>query len=226
MIEFCDVHLQYHYDEFELLKGATFTLPDGISTLLCDTQSGKTSVCRLILKDVEPTCGQIYVDGKELSGISSANLEILYLPSNPVFFERRSILYNIEYPLKVRKVNKNERQGIAAELAEKMGLTDLNRKVKSLSENERKRVALARGLTVPRKTVLWDDFFQGMESECVERVLELFNGNQVIVTSETRLARCYTVVLDGGITAYQGSVEGAVQVVSQLQWLNDEIRSE
>ena len=227
MITFNDVTLRYHYDDFDLLKGANFTLIDGVNTVLADVQSGKSSVCKLLLKDVKATSGQILVDGQDISSITNANLDILYLPTNPAFFENRSVLYNIEYPLSVRKYPKAERQERAKQVAIELGIERLDVKLKTLTAHERKLVALARGLTVKRKTVLLDDFFTEQDgAEQIFKVLQYFDGATcVILTSDARLATGNVVVLDGGVTVYQGDAEGARQTVSNLGWLNDSLRS-
>ncbi len=220
MIEFSNVHLRYPYEQFELFKGATFTLCDGPNTVLCDTQSGKTSLCRLLIKDVAPTCGSITVDGQDIASISHAHLDILYLSAQPVFFEGRSILYNVAYPLKVRKVPKRQRLQMAAEQCQRLCLADMGRKTGKLSPDVRKQTALARGLTVPRKTVLWDDFCR--DKQFLAQCMQLFGDvTHVIVTSDPRLAVGNTVVLDGGVAVFQGDADEAVQVVSQLHWLSN-----
>ena len=225
MIEFKDVHLKYHYDEFEVLKGASFCLTDGLNTILCDVQSGKTSLCKLLVKQAEPTSGQILLDGQSLSGIAHANLDILYLPSKPVFFERKSILYNIEYPLKLRKFPKQVRRGEAMALAERFGFENVGCKAGKLSSEQRKKLALARGMTVARRIVVWDDFFD--DAAKVDEALALFEGaTHVIVTSNASQARGNTVVLDGGVTVFCGDAAGAVKAVNGLQWLCNSLRSE
>ena len=67
MIEFCNVTFKHQYDDFALLENASFNLPNGISTVLCDVQSGKTSICRLILGLLTPQSGKISVDGEDVS---------------------------------------------------------------------------------------------------------------------------------------------------------------
>ena len=217
MIEFRDVHLGYPYEQYQLLKGASFTLTDGLNTVIADSQSGKTSVCRLILKDILPTSGDIFVDGKRLDGITNANLDILYLPSHPVFFERRSILYNVEYPLRLRKFPKNVRRGLVSELCERLEVADTARTLRKLPLSERKRVALARGLTVPRRAAIWDDFFDDVDD--LRRAVTLFKcAMHIFVTSNADLAVGNTVVLDGGVTVYQGDADGARRIVEELDW--------
>ncbi len=224
MIEFREVRLRYPYDEYELFKGLSFTLDEGVNTLLIDTQSGKTSLCRLLVKDITATDGGIYVDGRELGGITNADLDILYLPGKPALFDRKSILYNIEYPLKVRKVPRRERREIALRCAEMTGV-DVTAKTKDLDPSLRKRVALARGLTVPRKWVLWDDYFDSDEE--IERTMTLFGeASHILVTSDSRQARGNTVLLDGGVSVYQGDAEGAREAAERLEWLTDRLRSE
>lgn len=220
MIVFDNVSLKYHYDEYPLLTNLSFTLKQGVNTVLCDTQSGKTSFCKLLVKDVKPTSGQIFVDGAPISSITNAHLGILYLPSNPTFFANRSVQYNIAYPLKVRKIAKTERQNRVAEVAAKLGISCLKLKAKKLNQAQKSSVALARGLTVERKVVLFDDYFDNNID--VDSVLQLFDGvTCVIITSDVNFARGNVVVLDGGMVVYQGDVDGAKQAVSTLDWLSN-----
>ena len=223
MIEFCGVTLKYHYEEFALLKGVDFTLKRGVNTILADSQSGKSSICKLLMKEEKPTDGEILVDGVKIDGITNADLGILYLPSAPVFFGNRSVIYNIKYPLKVRKIAKNERRQRAVAVAEALGIDFLDEKAKKLTAEQKKLVALARGLTVERKIALFDDFFVfdgDATLEKVNGVLKLFEAATcVILTSDARLIQGNTVVLDGGMTVFAGEAEQAREVAGGLGWL-------
>lgn len=225
LIVFENVKLKYHYEQSELLKGVSFVLDQDTNTILCDTQSGKTSICRLLCKDITAS-GNIFIDEKPLESITLQDLGILYLPSNPAFFEGKSVLYNASYPLKVRKYEKSKRKQIAADVLQRVGFCDVNRKIKTLTQSERKSLALARGLTAERKIVLFDDFFGEDNISDLDKILSMFpNSQKVIVTSNVNLSRGKTVVLDGGVTAYQGDADGARGQVSQLMWLSDSLRS-
>lgn len=225
MIEFNRVELHYHYDEFAVLKDLTFTLNDGINTILCDTQSGKSSVCKLLTKQFKPTKGQILLDGQDICGITNKALGILYLPARPVFFENRSVKDNTVYPLKVRKVNKAEREKRFKEISKLVDLPPADTKIKKLSAKERSRVAVARGLCVERKIVLLDDFCESKEE--IFTVKNLFgNALTVVLTSKPELACGNTIVLDGGNTVYCGTAEKAAETVNNLSWISDILRSE
>ena len=225
MIEFRNVVLHYHYDEFPLLKGASFTLRDGLNTVLAAVQSGKSSICKLLCKEEAATSGEIFVDGLPITSITNEHLGILYLPSAPAFFENRSVRFNVEYPLKVRKVAKPERRQRAEQIAAALGLDCLDVKVKKLTAQQRKLVALARGLTVERKVGLFDDFFEidgDLEQTLgsVDRVVNLFgNATCVLLSSDSRVAMGNTVVLDGGVTVYEGDAQKAQLLVGELGWV-------
>lgn len=192
---------------------------------MCDVQSGKSSICKLLTREVAPTSGAVILDETDISCIANERLGILYLPGIPTYFENRSVLYNIAYPLKVRKISKQQRTERAAEIAGKLGIKDLKVKIRKLNLAERKRVALARGLTVERQVVLFDDFFDDCED--VDDVLDMFSAKiKVIFTSDTRLTRGHCVVLDGGYTEYVGDVDGACRRIAQLEWLYDKIQTD
>ena len=220
MIVFDNVTLRYHYDDFDVLKGASFSIVDGVNTILADAQSGKSSICKLLLKDIAPSSGKIVIDGNDISGITNNNLDILYLPRNPVFFEGRSVQYNMAYPLKIRKVARPERQARVKELAAQFGLP-LEVKVSKLNRQQKLSLALARGLTVQRKYALFDSFFDDTDTvniEHINSILQRFDTS-VVLTSNVSIAQGHTIVLDGGVTAFQGDSEQAKQCATNLYWL-------
>lgn len=225
MIEFRNVALHYHYEDYSVLKNLNFSLINGVNTILCDSQSGKSSICKLLTKQFKPTNGQIFIDECDIASITNERLGILYIPSNPAFFENRSVKYNVIYPLKVRKFNKTEMLKRFSEVISEVGLADnLNCKLKNLALDERKKVALARGLTVKRQIVLLDDFCDSADR--IDEAVRLFDSAiTVILTSDVSLIRGNVVVLDGGVSVYQGDVDGAIEVRKNLSWIVDVLRS-
>ncbi len=210
MIVFDKVTYRYHYEQFELFKQLSFTLVDGVNTILCGEQGGKSSICKLLCNEIAPQSGNITIGGIQCN--AQANNGVLWLPKNPTFFEGRGVLFNIAYPLKVRKVAKLQRDVIAKQLAEQFNLT-ADIKAKKLSAEQRRNLALARGLAVERQVVLFDDFFQTKQQQA--EILQLFpEAIKVILTSNASLATGHTVVIDCGECIYQGDAEGA-QVACQ-----------
>ena len=120
MIVFDKVTYKYHYEQFELFKQLSFTLKDGVNTILCGEQGGKSSICKLLCNQIAPQSGNITICGIQCN--AQVDNGVLWLPQNPAFFEGRGVLFNIAYPLKVRKVAKLQRDIIAKQLAEQFGL--------------------------------------------------------------------------------------------------------
>lgn len=221
MIEFNNVVLRYPYDDFDVLKGVSFSLTDGVNTVVCDVQSGKTSLCSLLCGEEKPTSGSIFLDGKDICGITNRDRGILYLSENPPLFGNKSVIFNVEYPLAVRKTEKTQKRAIAEQVLAKVGLSELaNVKAKALSDIQKRQTALARGLTVKRNVVLFDGLFDDGILD-VERTLSLFDAPiKVIFTARQDILLGNVIVLDGGKCVYCGDSQGAKSVIDGANyWL-------
>lgn len=217
-IGFCDVSFRYHYDDFAIFDGLTFALSAPMSSVWCDVQSGKGTLCKLLTGELKPNKGKILFDEIPSESITPDERGILYLTKDGVFFEHKSVLDNVAYPLAVRKVDKKSRLATAAEMLDKMGIIGLaNVKLCKLNVAERRLVALARGLTVPRKIVLFDDFFEyGKHDEPtfdtydISAVSALWqDATKVVLTADKRLLTGESVVLDGGKCVFCGNAQDA-----------------
>ncbi len=227
MIEFQNVSFKYHYEQYALFENLSFTLNDGTNTVLCDVMSGKSTLCKMILGLVKPDSGKIVVDGKDIGSNKKFDaVDALLLPSKPAFFQNRTVGYNLQYPLKVRKQKIDVEK--LHQLACKFGLLEFwNKKVGTLSPVLQKKLAIVRGLTVPRKIVLFDGFFDDTMDDCLsmEEVLCLFDCKmQVVFTTNPSQAVGSTVVLDGKTCVFQGEAEEAQNVVKNLQWLSEKLK--
>ena len=127
-------------------------------TLLGPSGSGKTTVLRMIAGFERPDAGTI-----ELAGVDVTNAPPYARDVNTVFqdyalFPHMSVLENIEYGLRVKKVPKAERRARAMEALEGVRLADLGDRAPSqLSGGQRQRVALARALVNRPKVLLLDE---------------------------------------------------------------------
>lgn len=206
MIVFDKVTYKYHYDDFAIFKQLSFTLDGEVNTILCGEQGGKSSICKLLCNQIAPQSGTVTICGIQCN--AAVDNGVLWLPKEPAFFNNRSVLFNIAYPLKVRKVTKLQRDIIAKQLAEQFGLP-VDAKVNKLTEDQKRQLAVARGLTVDRKVVLFDDFTQ--DKQQLQQIFELFpDAIKVVLTSNASLAMGHTVVLDCGECIFEGDADKAV----------------
>lgn len=228
MIEFQNVGFKYHYEQYPLFQNVSFTLVDGLNVVLCDVMSGKTTMCKMLLGLLPPDSGKILVDGVDIYANKRHPLlaDALNLPVKPAFFQNKTVLFNLQYPLKVRNQKNDE---LVRSLAKQFGLQAvLNNKVRSLSSQQQKQLALARGLTIPRKIVLFDGFFDENASAdelSLSSVTKLFQSQvQVVFTANAQLATGNVIVIDEKNCVYQGDAAGAQKTVANLQWLSDSLK--
>ena len=92
MIRFESVTKHYLYDAYPVLDGLSFSLPEEpFSTLLMSSQSGKTTVAKLITGVEKPTSGKIFLRGRNIAEIKPKERNIAYFPKKPLFFARGTL---------------------------------------------------------------------------------------------------------------------------------------
>lgn len=132
--------------------------------------SGKSTLIRLINRIIEPTSGDIYIDGQDIAKLDKDELrEVRRHKMSMVFqnfglFPHRTILENTEYGLEVRGVEKEERQKRAEKALENSGLlTFKDQYPDQLSGGMQQRVGLARALANDPEILLMDEAFSALD---------------------------------------------------------------
>ncbi|MBO0432322.1 glycine betaine/L-proline ABC transporter ATP-binding protein [Enterococcus sp. DIV0660C] len=186
--------MQQHQPKTEILKktGATvgvydvnFDVKEGeIFVIMGLSGSGKSTLIRLLNRLIEPTSGNIYIDGEDVSQLNKEELrEVRRHKINMVFqnfglFPQRTILENTEYGLEVRGVPKEERQKKAEQALENSGLLSFKDQYPNqLSGGMQQRVGLARALANDPEILLMDEAFSALDPlirrEMQDELLEL-----------------------------------------------------
>jgi glycine betaine/proline transport system ATP-binding protein len=152
------------YDaSFEVNEGEIFVIM-GLSG------SGKSTMIRLLNRLIDPTSGEIYIDGEDIAKMDKEALrEVRRHKINMVFqnfglFPHRTILENTEYGLEVRGVPKEERQAKAEQALDNSGLlTFKDQYPNQLSGGMQQRVGLARALANDPEILLMDEAFSALD---------------------------------------------------------------
>ncbi len=127
---------------------------------------GKSTTLRLIAGLEEVSSGQIEIDGRNVNNTDPANRNVSMVFQSYALFPHLNVAENIIFGLKVRKVEKNERNSRLVKVAEIVGLEDLlKRKPSELSGGQRQRVALARAIISDNPICLMDEPLSNLDAK-------------------------------------------------------------
>jgi glycine betaine/proline transport system ATP-binding protein len=148
---------------FEVWAGEVFVVM-GLSG------SGKSTLVRTLIRLIEPTAGDIEIDGKDVTALNRAELLQLRRHTSAMVFQHfgllahRRVIDNVAFGLEVQGVPKQARLARAAEVLELVGLEDTaNQFPDQLSGGMQQRVGLARAFAVDPKVMLYDEPFSALD---------------------------------------------------------------
>ena len=141
------------------VDGVDLEIGDGeFFAMLGPSGSGKTTVLRMIAGFEEPTSGRIHLGGRDVTGIPPFARDVNTVFQDYALFPHMTVLQNVEYGLRVKKVPRPERRRRAEEALASVRLTGYgDRRPTQLSGGQRQRVALARALVNRPKVLLLDE---------------------------------------------------------------------
>ncbi len=148
---------------FEIKTGETFVVM-GLSG------SGKSTLVRCISRLIEPTAGEVIIDGEDIMHYNDAQLtELRRYRMSMVFqhfglFPHRKVIDNISFGLEIRGMNKKDRKARAMEVLDKVGLQGwADHYPRELSGGMQQRVGLARAMAVDPEILIFDEPFSALD---------------------------------------------------------------
>ncbi|HEV8045595.1 MAG TPA: amino acid ABC transporter ATP-binding protein [Rubrobacter sp.] len=212
MIEFREVNK--FFGDFQVLEDIDFSVDEGeVVVVIGPSGSGKSTLLRCINGLEEISSGELVVDGMHV-GADKTNLNTLRTEIGMVFqqfnlYPHMTVADNIKLaPVKVKGISKSEANERCERLLERVGIPEQADKYpESLSGGQQQRVAIARGLAMEPKIMLFDEPTSALDPEMINEVLEamadLARGGMtmVVVTHEMGFARRVAgrvVFMDGG----------------------------
>ena len=144
-------------------------------TLLGPSGSGKTTVLRMIAGFETPDSGSIALNGVDITYLPPYERDVNTVFQDYALFPHMDVISNIEYGLRVKGVEKNERREKALRALDQVRLSGYeNRKPNQLSGGQRQRVALARALVNRPSVLLLDEPLGALDLKLREQMqLEL-----------------------------------------------------
>ena len=127
---------------------------------------GKSTTLRMIAGLEDITRGDLYIDGVRMNDIEPKDRDIAMVFQNYALYPHMTVRQNLEFPLELRKVPKEQMDKQVDEAAEILGITEyLNRKPKALSGGQRQRVAIGRAIVREPRVLLMDEPLSNLDAK-------------------------------------------------------------
>ncbi|MGY6704115.1 ABC transporter ATP-binding protein [Roseinatronobacter sp.] len=158
------------FGTFQAVERTSLTIPEGaFVTLLGPSGCGKTTTLRMIAGLLDPTEGEIIINGKRVNDvpIHKRNLGLVF--QNYALFPHKTVAENVAFGLRYRNVAKSE---IARRVNDALELVQLphlgNRYPKALSGGQQQRIALARAIVIEPDVLLLDEPLSALDANLRE----------------------------------------------------------
>lgn len=163
-----------NYGSNTVLHGINLELKPGeLVCLLGPSGCGKTTALRVLAGLEEVTSGEVFIDGRDVSGVPVNRRDIGMVFQAYSLFPHLSVAKNVEFGLSMRKVPHIERLRRVAEALESVGLADYgDRYAHQLSGGQQQRVALARALVTRPRALLLDEPLSALDAKVRIRLRE------------------------------------------------------
>jgi putative ABC transport system ATP-binding protein len=215
-------------ERIEILRGISFQIMTGeFVSIMGPSGSGKSTLLGIIAGLDNPTSGQVFIDGIDITTMSEGKLASVRNNKIGMVFQAFNLIptltaqENVEVPLYVGK-HKGSPSERSKELLALVGLSHrLNHRPNQLSGGEQQRVAIARALATDPAFVLADEPTGNLDASNSENVLKLIaflraeTGKTFIIASHDQNVAAHADriihLLDGKIASIENAVGSARQ---------------
>ena len=208
------------FGTFAAVDAVDLSVPHGTFVcLLGPSGCGKTTLLRMVAGLEEPTVGKILLDDADITEVPTHKRNLGMVFQSLALFPHLTVGENIAYPLRIRRVGREEQRKRTEELLKLIHLPGFaDRPVSKLSGGQRQRVAIARALALSPRLFLLDEPLSALDAKLREAMqVELRQLQQklgittIVVTHDQReamtMADLVVVMGDGKIRQAAPPVE-------------------
>lgn len=197
MIDFKNVSKKYS-NNVVAINDASFHIEDGEFVFLTGASgAGKSTIIKLILKEIDPDRGEIYLNGKDISRVSKRMVPKIRSDIGVVFqdfrlLKNRNIYENIEFVLDIWGMSRSDKKKRIREVLELVNLYDRRKDYPNqLSGGEQQRVSMARALAVNPKILIADEPTGNLDPDTSWEIMDFLekvnqSGTTVIMSTHSR----------------------------------------
>ena len=211
------------------LEGVDIDIPAGMFGLLGPNGAGKSTMIKILATLLEPTSGQVVIDGLDVSkDRRKIRSRLGYLPQEFGVYPKMRAGEFLDFSARLNGISsKSEREKKVDQLLEKVGLADATRrKVKALSGGMLRRLGIAQALISDPKLLVVDEPTVGLDPEERIRFRGLLQdiGKDIVIILSTHIvgdisSTCENlVILDQGKVRYRGSPQDLTARAEGKAW--------
>ncbi|MGL4387122.1 MAG: amino acid ABC transporter ATP-binding protein [Snodgrassella alvi] len=200
MIEFKNVHKWFK--DLHVINGVNLNVSQGEVVVVCGPSgSGKSTLIRTVNQLEKIQQGEIWVDGINVADpkadLNRVRTEVGFVFQHFNLYPHLTVLENIILsPMKVKKQSRAQAEAKAQELLAKVGMAHkCDAYPQQLSGGQQQRVAIARGLAMEPRVMLFDEPTSALDPEMIGEVLKVMKDlalsgmTMMVVTHEMGFAR-------------------------------------
>jgi len=225
-IQIKDLH--FSRGDRKIFDGVTLTIPKGkITAIMGPSGTGKTTLLKLIARQLQPDSGQIWVDGQEVQALSRKQLYQMRQKMGMLFqsgalLTDLNVFDNVAFPLREHtKLSEQMIKTLVFMKLQAVGLMGAHQlKPSELSGGMSRRVALARAIALDPEMVFYDEPFVGQDPITMGVLIKLIKSlndslglTSVVVShdvDEVLSIADYVCVLSGGKIIAEGDKEAVL----------------
>ncbi|NCF66410.1 MAG: ATP-binding cassette domain-containing protein [Chloroflexi bacterium] len=181
------INLKKHFGAVKAVDGVDLSIHEGeFFVILGPSGCGKTTLMRMIAGLETPTDGDIVIGGERVTELPPRKREVAMVFQSYALYPHMTVFDNIAFPLKAKKLPKEELRSKVDTAATVLGVDPLlDRKPRQLSGGERQRVALCRAMVKEPRVLLLDEPLSNLDAKlrtAARAELEMFQRQLGITT--------------------------------------------
>ena len=196
------------YGSFTAVDNISFKIEEGeIIGLLGPNGAGKSTTMNMITGYIEPTEGEIKVEGYDISKKpKKAKAQIGYMPEGVPLYSDLTVKEFVTYMAELKKVDRKTRKEKVEKIIEQTGLKDVEKKLtRNLSRGYKQRVSMAGALVGEPKILILDEPTVGLDPKQITEIRALIK----------ELGKKHTIILSSHILSEVSQICNKVIIINK-----------
>lgn len=196
------------YGSAVAVNNISFQIKEGeIIGLLGPNGAGKSTTMNMITGYIEPTEGEIIIEGYDISKKpKKAKEQIGYMPEGVPLYSDLTVKEFVTYMSELKKVNRKERKEKVEKIIEQTGLKNVEKKlIRNLSRGYKQRVSMAGALVGEPKILILDEPTVGLDPKQITEIRQLIKD----------LGKTHTIILSSHILSEVSQICNKVIIINK-----------